>query len=45
MLRLKTNNSGGSLGGVSSGETFTFKVAFKPVSTISKQQKTASYSG
>lgn len=40
---LKTNNSGGSLGGVSTGETFHFKVAFKPVSTISKPQLTVNY--
>lgn len=33
-LKLKTNNSGGSLGGISSGETFYFNVAFKPVSSI-----------
>jgi len=44
-LALKTNNSGGSLGGVSSGETFKFKVAFKPVSTISKTQHTVNYNG
>lgn len=40
-----TNNSGGSLGGVSSGETFHYKVAFKPVSTISKPQNTVDYDG
>lgn len=44
-LTLKTNNSGGSLGGVSSGETFKFKVAFKSVSTISKTQHTVNYNG
>lgn len=44
-LGLKTNNSGGSLGGVSSGETFKYKVAFKPVSTISKTQQTVNYNG
>jgi chorismate synthase len=41
-LRLRTNNSGGSLGGISTGETFEFKVAFKPVSTIAKTQLTSS---
>jgi chorismate synthase len=44
-LRLKTNNSGGSLGGISSGETFEFKVAFKPVSTISRTQITSNLAG
>ena len=33
------------MGGVSSGETFKFKVAFKPVSTISKPQRTVDYNG
>ena len=33
-LSLKTNNSGGTLGGISTGETFYFNVAFKPVSSI-----------
>lgn len=42
---MTTNNSGGSLGGISSGETFCFKVAFKPVSTISKHQNTVTYEG
>lgn len=44
-MRLKTNHSGGSLGGISTGETFEFKVAFKPVSTISKAQITSNLSG
>jgi chorismate synthase len=42
---LKSNHSGGTLGGISTGETFHFKVAFKPVSTISKTQKTSNYNG
>lgn len=33
-LKLKTNYSGGTLGGISTGETFYYKVAFKPVSSI-----------
>ncbi|OGE64994.1 chorismate synthase, partial [Candidatus Daviesbacteria bacterium RIFCSPLOWO2_02_FULL_36_7] len=41
-IRTKTNNAGGVLGGISSGETIYFRVAFKPVSTIRKQQKTVS---
>jgi chorismate synthase len=44
-LRLKTNHSGGSLGGISTGETFEFKVAFKPVSTISRPQLTSDLQG
>ena len=44
-MKLQTNHSGGTLGGISTGETFEFRVAFKPVSTISKVQKTSTYSG
>ena len=44
-LSLKTNNSGGTLGGISTGQTFDFKVGFKPVSTIGKAQKTHDFSG
>ena len=39
-VRTRTNNAGGTLGGITNGETIYFRVAFKPVSTISKQQKT-----
>jgi chorismate synthase len=39
-VRTKTNNAGGTLGGISSGETIHFRVAFKPVSTIRKEQDT-----
>lgn len=39
-IKTRTNNSGGTLGGISTGETIYFRVAFKPVSTIRKQQKT-----
>lgn len=41
-VKLKTNNAGGILGGISSGEIIYFRVAFKPVSTIKKEQKTVS---
>jgi chorismate synthase len=41
----RTNNAGGVLGGISSGEMITFRVAFKPVATISKEQDTVSTSG
>lgn len=39
-IRTKTNNAGGTLGGISNGETIYFRVAIKPVSTIRKQQST-----
>ena len=39
-IRTKTNNSGGIQGGISNGENIYFRVAFKPVSTIQKKQKT-----
>ena len=41
-VRTKTNYAGGTLGGISTGETVHFRVAFKPVSTIKKQQHTVS---
>jgi chorismate synthase len=44
-VRTRTNNAGGVLGGISSGESITFRVAFKPVSTISKEQDTTSTAG
>ncbi|MSU56462.1 MAG: chorismate synthase, partial [Candidatus Taylorbacteria bacterium] len=39
-VRMTTNNAGGTLGGISSGEDIYFRVAFKPVSTIRKKQQT-----
>jgi len=39
-IRTKTNFSGGIQGGISNGEDIYFRVAFKPVSTIRKAQKT-----
>lgn len=36
----KTNYAGGVVGGISNGEIIYFKVAFKPVSTIKKEQQT-----
>jgi len=35
-----SNHAGGTLGGISTGEDIYFRVAFKPVSTINKKQKT-----
>lgn len=36
----RTNNSGGIQGGISNGEEIYFRVAFKPVATILKEQDT-----
>jgi chorismate synthase len=41
-IKTKTNNAGGVVGGISNGETINFRVAFKPVSTIMKEQDTVS---
>jgi chorismate synthase len=41
----RTNNAGGVLGGISSGEPLTFRVAFKPVATIAKEQDTVTVEG
>jgi len=40
--RTKTTNAGGTLGGITNGETVYFRVAIKPVSTIRKKQNTVS---
>ncbi len=44
-IHTKTNNAGGTLGGISNGEVIYFRVAFKPVATIAKQQQTVTTSG
>jgi len=36
----KTNNSGGIQGGISNGNDIFFRVAFKPIASIMKEQKT-----
>lgn len=41
-VRTKTNYAGGVVGGISNGEIIYFRVAFKPVSTIKKEQQTVS---
>lgn len=38
--KLLSNHAGGTLGGISTGEDIYFRVAFKPVSTISIEQNT-----
>ncbi|MDO8522063.1 MAG: chorismate synthase [bacterium] len=44
-IHTKTNNAGGTIGGISSGETIHFRVVFKPVSTIKKEQDTVKKGG
>lgn len=44
-IRTQTNNSGGIQGGVSNGEDIIFRVAFKPVATISRTQITVDKEG
>ena len=44
-LHPATNHAGGILGGISTGEPIVFRVAFKPVSSISKSQQTADMEG
>jgi len=41
-VRARTNHAGGVLGGMTSGETVDFRVAFKPTATIAKEQDTVS---
>ena len=40
-----TNHAGGILGGITSGENVYFRVAFKPVATIGREQRTVDCSG
>jgi chorismate synthase len=44
-LGTRTNNSGGIQGGISNGEEIYFRVAFKPVATIGRDQPTVSFDG
>lgn len=39
-IRTRKNDAGGTYGGITSGETIHFRVAFKPVSTIKREQQT-----
>ena len=45
IIRTSTNNSGGIQGGITNGEDIYFRVLFKPVPTILKDQKTVDISG
>ncbi len=44
-IKIRTNNSGGIQAGISNGQDIYFRVAFKPVSTILRDQKTVDKSG
>ena len=44
-IRTRTNNSGGTQGGISNGENIVFQVAFKPTATIGKPQQTVDMEG
>ncbi len=44
-VRAVTNFSGGIQGGISNGESVSFRVAFKPTATIAKSQQTVSVGG
>ncbi|HRT04271.1 MAG TPA: chorismate synthase [Kiritimatiellia bacterium] len=44
-IRPASNHCGGIQGGISNGETIFFRVAFKPVSTISLPQQTVAFDG
>ena len=44
-IRTRTNNSGGTQGGISNGEDIVFQVAFKPTATIGKPQRTVDVHG
>ncbi|MDI9357208.1 MAG: chorismate synthase [Chitinophagaceae bacterium] len=45
IIKTKTNHSGGIQGGISNGEDIYFRVAFKPVATIMKDQETVDSQG
>lgn len=44
-VRTKTNHSGGIQGGISNGEDIYFRVAFKPIATLLKEQQTIDAEG
>ena len=43
-ITTKTNNAGGILGGIATGNDIVLRVAFKPTPSIAKEQKSISYS-
>ena len=44
-ITTRTNNSGGIQGGISNGQDIYFRVAFKPVATLLKEQETVDRQG
>ena len=44
-ITTRTNNSGGIQGGISNGQDIYFRVAFKPVATLLREQKTVDLQG
>ena len=44
-VRTRSNHSGGIQGGISNGETIVFRVAFKPVATVLREQQTVNREG
>jgi len=44
-IRTRTNNAGGVLGGISTGEELIFRTAFKPTATLIREQETVKSSG
>lgn len=44
-IRPATNRAGGVLGGITTGEPVFFRVAFKPVPSIARPQRTAAFDG
>lgn len=44
-ITTSTNNSGGIQGGISNGQDIYFRVAFKPVATLLRSQKTVDANG
>lgn len=44
-VRTSTNHSGGIQGGISNGEPVVFRVAFKPVATVLREQQTVTREG
>lgn len=45
VIRPESNRHGGLLGGISTGEDIRFRVAFKPISSVRRVQKTVSTGG
>ncbi len=44
-FKTRTNNAGGTLGGISNGESIECRIAFKPTATISQDQETVDKDG